>query len=60
MEKQPIYVLKAGKPVEPDFGGGRWGCSTPRRWGAELEAQFNIPQAAADRVAEPLGDQAAG
>src|SRR6202043_2447309 len=43
MEKEPIYVLKAGKEISPVFESPL-GLFEPVQFGAELESRYGIPQ----------------
>ncbi|MBB2163581.1 PrkA family serine protein kinase [Gluconacetobacter sp. 1b LMG 1731] len=52
MEKEPIYVLKAGRHVSPVFESPL-GLFDPDRMGAALEEQYGIPRRLLGGVASP-------
>ena len=57
MEKEPIYVLKAGNEISPVFESPL-GLFDPATLGAELEKRYGIPQPPPDRHDLALGGQA--
>jgi len=52
MEREPIYVLKAGKEISPVFESPL-GLFDPERFGASLLDQYNIPRRVLTGVASP-------
>ncbi|GBQ14984.1 PrkA family serine protein kinase [Swaminathania salitolerans] len=52
MERQPIYVLKAGKQISPVFESPL-GLFDPERYGDTLEAQYAIPRRVLSGIASP-------
>jgi len=52
MEREPIYVLKAGKEISPVFESPL-GLFDPERFGASLLEQYNIPRRVLTGIASP-------
>ncbi|GAJ29383.1 PrkA family serine protein kinase [Acidomonas methanolica] len=52
MEREPIYVLKAGKQISPVFESPL-GIFDPERMGPTLEAQYGIPRRVLNGIASP-------
>ncbi|WP_025841305.1 PrkA family serine protein kinase [Asaia platycodi] len=52
MEREPIYVLKAGKEISPVFESPL-GLFDPERFGASLLDQYNIPRRVLTGIASP-------
>ncbi|BAT19599.1 PrkA family serine protein kinase [Asaia bogorensis] len=52
MEREPIYVLKAGKQISPVFESPL-GLFDPERYADSLQAQYNIPRRVLTGIASP-------
>lgn len=52
MEREPIYVLKAGKQISPVFESPL-GLFDPERYAASLQEQYNIPRRVLTGIASP-------